>query len=143
MGEMFATHTSEEALTFRIGASYPEFQPQHWGFSGVRVNKLFIKWIPQKCSSTCLSYSTNRKSTPFSSKDHPMCLSPSSSCKNALMKPPQSQGQKGYAGCWGREHRLAQVAHSQEDNSRVRQSERNYQEVCPKGRHFLKEVSRP
>lgn len=77
--------------------------------TGVGVKKLFIKSTLQKCSPTGLSHSENRKPTPISSEDHPMCPPPSTSCENAFMKFPQSQGQRAAPCRWG--GMLGQEAH--------------------------------
>lgn len=68
--------------------------------AGAGADKLLTKGIPQKRAPTCLSHSANRKPTSFPSEDHPACPPPSTSCKNAFMKPPQSQGQRA-APCGG------------------------------------------
>lgn len=114
------------------GVSCLEFQLG--SLTGVRVNKLFIKNIPQKCSPTCLSHSENRKPTPISSEDHPMCPPPSTSCKNVFMKSPQSQGQRAAPCGWGGTR--GQEAHRQltrrKINSRVGQAkEETTEETCP------------
>lgn len=77
----------------------------HW----CQGKKLFIKSTLQKCSPTGLSHSENRKPTPISSEDHPMCPPPSTSCENAFMKFPQSQGQRAAPCRWG--GMLGQEAH--------------------------------
>lgn len=87
-----------------------------------------------------LSHSENRKPTPFSSEDHPMCLPPSTSCKNVFMKPPLSQSQRvlcaGGGGILGQEAcRL--LAHRKPAAKSGQSKEESVQEVCLEIRHFL------
>lgn len=126
------------------GASCLKFQLR--GLTGVTVNKLFIKSAAQKCSPTCLSHSENRKPTPISSEDHPVYPPPSTSCKNAFMKSPQSQGQRAAPCGWGRTQ--GQEAHRlltrRKINSGVGQSkEETIEEICPERRHFLSSLLAP
>lgn len=110
------------------------------------VNKLFIKSTAQKFSPTCLSHSENRKPTPISSEDHPVYPPPSTSCKNAFMKSPQSQGQRAAPCGWGRTQ--GQEAHRlltrRKINSGAGQSkEETIEEICPERRHFLSSLLAP
>lgn len=84
--------TSEKSASLpggdsRVSASPPNVDSDTGASPGVGVNKLFIKSIPQKRSPTRLSHSENRKPTPFSSEDRPICPPPSTSCINAFWKP--------------------------------------------------------
>ena len=87
-----APATSEKGASLpggdsRVSASPPNVDSDTGASPGVGVNKRFIKSIPQKRSPTRLSHSENRKPTPFSSEDRPMCPPPSTSCISASGKP--------------------------------------------------------
>lgn len=128
----------------RSGASCLKLQLR--SLTGVTVNKLFIKSTAQKFSPTCLSHSENRKPTPISSEDHSVYPPPSTSCKNAFMKSPQSQGQRGCSTRVGQDAGAGstQAAYPRKINSGVGQSkEETIEEICPERRHFLSSLLAP